>query len=190
VPTCVEPSEYRVRDAWEIADPPVLGWIGSPATEGYLVDIAGALAEVHQRTGARVAMVTGAGDVPAEIAAFTDKTVWTSESMRSIADWDVGLMPLRDGVYERAKCGYKLLQYAASGIPAVGSPVGVNRPMLDAMQGVAPATTDEWVEALIALLAEPAERRAERATAGLQLANAYSYEAWESAFLDAVGWRC
>jgi glycosyltransferase involved in cell wall biosynthesis len=190
VPTCVEPAEYRVRESWEIADPPVLGWIGSPATEGYLVDIAGALAEVHRRTGARVAMITGAGDVPAEIAAFTDKTVWTPGSVRAIADWDVGLMPLRDGVYERAKCGYKLLQYGASGVPAVGSPVGVNRAMLDAMEGLAPTTSDEWVEALTELLAEPAARRAERATAGRKLANAYSYATWEPAFLDAVGWRC
>ena len=40
-------------------------------------------------------------------------------------------MPLHDGVYERAKCGYKLLQYAASGVPAVGSPVGVNVSILE-----------------------------------------------------------
>src|SRR5688572_23117243 len=171
VPTCVEAAEYRTRDSWEIADPPALGWIGSPATEHYLVGIAGALAEVHRRTGAHVAMVSSAGELPEELRPFTDKTVWTPESVRALADWDVGLMPLHDGMYERAKCGYKLLQYAASGVPAVGSPVGVNRQMLDAMEGLGATTTDEWVEALIALLTEPAQRRAERAKAGLQLAN-------------------
>jgi glycosyltransferase involved in cell wall biosynthesis len=188
VPTCVEPSDYRVRDTWEIADPPVLGWIGSPATEGYLVAIADALAEIHRRTGARLAMVSGPGAVPAELAAFTDKTLWTPESVHAIAGWDVGLMPLRDGVYERAKCGYKLLQYAASGVPAIGSPVGANRQMLDAMQGLAPTTTAEWVEAITGLLSEPAQRRAERAAAGLQVATAYSYATWEHTFFDAVGW--
>ena len=190
VPTCVEPTEYRTRDSWDIADPPVLGWIGSPATEHHLVDIAEALAEVHRRTGARLAMVSGAGDVPADLAAFTDKTVWTPRSVDVIADWDVGLMPLRAGVYERAKCGYKLLQYAASGVPAVGSPVGVNRQMLDGMKGLQPTSMDEWVEALTGLLAESPEHRAARAAAGLQVASAYSYDAWEPAFLDAVEWRC
>ena len=190
VPTCVEPGEYRTRESWEVADPPVLGWIGSPATEHYLVGIADALAEVHRRTGARLAMVSGTGEIPGELRPFTDKMVWTPGSVRAIAGWDVGLMPLHDGLYERAKCGYKLLQYAASGVPAVGSPVGVNREMLDAMEGLAPTTTDEWVEALIGLLSEPAQRRAERATAGLQVATHYSYATWETAFLDAVGWRC
>jgi glycosyltransferase involved in cell wall biosynthesis len=188
VPTCVEPSDYRVRGNWEIADPPVLGWIGSPATEVYLTIIAGALAEVHRRTGARLAMVSGAGPVPTKLAPFTDKTVWTAGSVRMIADWDVGLMPLRDGVYERAKCGYKLLQYAASGVPAVGSPVGVNRQLLEGMRGLGPADVDEWVDGLTMLLSEPACRRSERAEAGLQVARAYSYEAWQHSFLDAVGW--
>ncbi len=43
VPTCIEPSEYRRRTAWEIGEVPVVGWIGSPATEPYLVEIADAL---------------------------------------------------------------------------------------------------------------------------------------------------
>jgi glycosyltransferase involved in cell wall biosynthesis len=189
VPTCVEPEDYNVRDRWDMgAHPPLLGWIGSPATEGYLVDIAPALVEVHRRTGARLAFVSSAGPVPAALAAFTDKAVWTPESDREIASWDVGLMPLRDGVYERAKCGYKLLQYAASGVPAVGSPVGVNRELLTAMDGLAPATHDEWVGALTAILGESASRRAERARAGLAVAQRYSYAAWEPTWFEAVGW--
>ena len=44
IPTCVEPSDYRPRTAWDIGRPPVIGWIGSPATEPYLTGIAPALA--------------------------------------------------------------------------------------------------------------------------------------------------
>jgi len=190
VPTCVEPGDYRTRSDWEIGDRTgVLGWIGSPATERYLVDIAPALAEVHRRTGARLAMISGAGPVPTELAAFTDKAVWTAAAVRSIADWDVGLMPLRDGLYERAKCGYKLLQYAASGVPAVGSPVGVNRALLDAMDGLAASSVDEWADAVTTALTEPVRRRAERAAAGRRVAEVYSYAAWEHEFFDAVGWE-
>jgi glycosyltransferase involved in cell wall biosynthesis len=189
VPTCVEPGDYERRHSWVTADPPVLGWIGSPATESYLLDIAPALSAVHRRTGARLAMVSGSSKTPAALTPFTDKVVWTPESVRAIGRWDVGLMPLRDGVYERGKCGYKLLQYAASGVPAVGSPVGVNRQMLDGMMGLAPTTTDEWIDAITTLLAEPVDRRRERAMAGLKLARAYSYDTWQGEFLDAVGWR-
>ena len=74
------------------------------------------------------------------------RIVWTDQATSRLAGWDVGVMPLRDGVYERAKCAYKLLQYAASGLPAVGSPIGVNAGILDEMDGLAPSSVDEWYD--------------------------------------------
>jgi glycosyltransferase involved in cell wall biosynthesis len=188
VPTCIEPHEYEPRSSWEIdGRVPTIGWIGSHATEGYLDDIAPSLVEVNRRTGARVEIVSGPGDVPELLAPFTSRTEWTPASTRAISAWDVGIMPLRDGVYERAKCGYKLLQYAASGVPAVGSPVGVNAEMLAEMDGFAP-NASEWVDALIEAIGESADRRAQRARAGLVVSARYSYDAWQPAWVDAVGW--
>ncbi|MCB0965418.1 MAG: hypothetical protein KDB37_01170 [Ilumatobacter sp.] len=188
VPTCVEPGEYDTRDDWSIDRPPVIGWIGSTATEPYLASIAPALRTVADRLGARVEMISGPGDPPTGLSPFTTRIAWEPGIERRIATWDVGLMPLADGVYERAKCGYKLLQYAASAIPAVASPVGVNAPMLERMDGLAARTADEWIDALDAVLTEPAERRARRGGAGLGLAGAYSYDVWQDRWLDAVGW--
>ncbi len=188
IPTCVEPRDYTVRTSWEIGGAPRLGWIGSPATEGYLVDLAAPLAEVHRRTGARLEIVSGPGDVPDVLAPFAERTQWSMESTRHIAAWDIGLMPLRDGVYERAKCGYKLLQYAASGVPAVASPVGVNRELLSAMDGLAPETEAEWADAVCSLIDESVTRRAARAEAGFAVAASYAYDRWHDAFIDAVGW--
>jgi hypothetical protein len=188
IPTCVEPREYTVRTNWEIGGAPRLGWIGSPATEGYLVDIAAPLAEVHRRTGARLEIISGPGSVPAPLASFAERTPWSLDSTRHIAAWDIGLMPLRDGVYERAKCGYKLLQYAASAVPTVASPVGVNRELLAAMDGLAPETTEDWADAVCSLIDESATRREVRASSGFAVAASYSYDRWHDAFIDAVGW--
>jgi glycosyltransferase involved in cell wall biosynthesis len=189
VPTCIDPDRYRRRESWEIGDrPPVVGWIGSPATAGYLFDIAPALRVVHARTGAQLHVIGAGAEVPDEIRPFTSASPWDlTESYETIAQWDVGVMPLRDGVYERAKCGYKLLQYAAAAVPAIGSPVGVNRELLGSMAAPSPSTHDEWIDALCDVIGAPQTRRAAMAAAGRDVAQRYSYDHWESAWLDAVG---
>lgn len=188
IPTCIEPSDYAPKRSWELQDPPVIGWIGSPATEHYLTDIAPALGEVHRRTGAVLRIISGAGRLERTLAGFATRSAWFPGSEHQLAEWDVGLMPLRDGVYERAKCGYKLLQYAATGLPAVASPVGVNRDMLAAMGGDAPETTTEWVDALVGALERSAAERSALAERGHRMAMDYSYDAWQDAWLDAVDW--
>ena len=188
IPTCVELSDYRPRTSWEINEHPIIGWIGSPATEPYLIDIAPALDEANRRTGATLQMISGDGEVPPSLARFTTKTSWNLSSPASIGNWDIGIMPLRDGVYERAKCGYKLLQYAASAVPAIGSPVGVNRKLIGEMDGLAAGSVDEWVDAMSQMITEPSSRRQRRAQSGLDVAALYSYDSWQPSWLDAVGW--
>ena len=62
-------------------------------------------------------------------------------------------MPLEDDEWSRFKCGLKLLQYMALGIPAVASPVGVNADIIEQGQnGFCASTEEEWYESLEQLL--------------------------------------
>ena len=68
-------------------------------------------------------------------------------------------MPLADEPYLRAKCGCKLLQYMASGLPAIASPVGVNAEFLAASgAGIAAGDPAYWESAIIRL-ADPGLRQ-------------------------------
>ena len=69
---------------------------------------------------------------------------------KAIADhMDVGLMPLQDNPYQRAKCGAKLLQYMAAGLPVIAAPVGVNREIVaDSVNGLSAAGPDDWWQAI------------------------------------------
>ncbi len=188
VPTCVEPDSYARKQTYEVGNVPMLGWVGSPATEHYLVAIAPALAQIHQRCGARLQMISGVGPVPPALAPFTDKLVWSEAVVsETLAGWDIGLMPLADGVYERAKCGYKLLQYGSAGLPVIASPVGVNERLVADMAGLAPRTNDEWVDGLSQLLDASAADRAVRGVAARRVAEQHAYSVWEARWRSSVG---
>lgn len=148
LPTVVDLARYRVAST-KIKTQPVIGWIGAPATEKYLLAIAEPLAIVCQNTGAVVRLVGVSKDfsllnVPIEIRE------WSEESeCQEIQEFDVGIMPLPDEPWAQGKCGYKLIQYMACAKPIVASPVGVNIDIVrGGVNGFAATNSQEWQDAL------------------------------------------
>lgn len=67
----------------------------------------------------------------------------------AVRQMDVGLMPLADDEWTRGKCSFKMLQYMATGIPVVVSPVGMNSEVLSmGTVGFAAENEGDWYEAL------------------------------------------
>jgi glycosyltransferase involved in cell wall biosynthesis len=72
---------------------------------------------------------------------------------------DVGIMPLVDGPWEKGKCGYKLIQYMACGVPVVASPVGVNVGIVtESGAGSLAGSSIEWRDAISAFLKDDQHR--------------------------------
>ncbi len=189
VPSCVSLSDYEPKPAHELSDPPRLGWIGSPSEERQLELLEAPLFEVHRRTGARVDLIGTLEPTLGPLERLIDRRAWSEQAQRNaVKSFDVGLMPLRDAPYERGKCGYKLLQYSAVGVPSVASPVGVNRDIQRLTGMPAPDSASEWLDALLQLLEAPAStRRALGESARRTVHERYSYEAWLPRWEAAVG---
>jgi glycosyltransferase involved in cell wall biosynthesis len=69
---------------------------------------------------------------------------------------DVGIMPLRDTLWSRGKCSYKMLLYMSCGVPVVVSPVGMNAEILEmGSLGHAAASPADWSGALEAMMKDP-----------------------------------
>lgn len=132
-----------------------VGWIGSPATAGYLDLVSDAFREVAGSGRVNV-MLVGSGPVSLEGAPCEVRS-WSEErEAGDIGGFDVGIMPLPDEPWTRGKCGYKLIQYMACGIPVVASPVGVNTSIVEhGRTGFLAETEREWVEALSTLRDNP-----------------------------------
>jgi glycosyltransferase involved in cell wall biosynthesis len=162
IPTVIDLNRYtltKTRKASAIDNMTRIVWIGSPATVHYLDQVAEALRLLAKRH-TFVLRVIGGGqvDMPGVPVEFVQ---WAENSeVDNISCCDVGIMPLQDTLWERGKCGYKLIQYMACALPVVASPIGVNTEIVtEGENGYLAKTTAEWVVALDALLSDEALRR-------------------------------
>ena len=189
IPSCVAPETYLVKQGFEISDVPKAVWIGSPSTERYLALVSDALLELHRTTGLRLTVVSAGNASLGAIEPMADRRDWTPTSFASdLMDADFGIMPLADTEWERGKCAYKLLQYGATALPMIGSPVGANAQFLADAQGFAPTTPSDWVDAMSELLSESVTRRAIRsASARKTVIEKFSFDAWSFEWRSAVG---
>ncbi len=152
LPTPVDTDRYVVRPAPEQA---TIGWIGSAGNLRYLTGIAPALSRVVDRFPGTVIAVCS--DRPPLLPGLPVRYVpWSEEAEADfLASITIGVMPLKDGPWERGKCSFKMLQYMAAGRPCVVSPVGMNGELLcEAELGRSATTIDQWTEALSSLIAD------------------------------------
>lgn len=191
IPSCVEPSDYRLTDHDARAQAtPTLVWLGSASTEQYLVPLIDQLLTVHRATGARLKLISSPHDNP-ELTALTpmlDRVAWAADTFAAeLSEADVALAPLDDNPYARGKCAYKILQYGATGLPIVGSPVGANTLALARLAGTSVVNHPEWAEALVAMLTSSAvHRTAVGEQARRAVIEHYSFAAWKAQWCDAV----
>jgi glycosyltransferase involved in cell wall biosynthesis len=150
LPSVVDTTRYLLREGTGAQFR--IGWIGTPITAPYLGMIREALEEVIKKLGARLVLV-GSGDQDPLPGLEKNIIAWNEENEADIIQsFDVGIMPLPDGPFERGKCGYKLLQYMACGIPVIASPVGANTRIVEqGKTGFLASSMEEWKQALLIL---------------------------------------
>ncbi len=153
VPTTIDLLRYQVehnREGVE-SDVPCIVWIGSPSTVRYLIGLSDALVALSEQIRFKLRVIGGELRIP---GVEVECIKWSEEKeVESIFEGDVGIMPLKDSYWERGKCGYKLIQYMACGLPVVASPVGVNIEIVNnGVNGFLASSQTEWVSSLKALL--------------------------------------
>jgi len=143
---------------------------------------------LEQRDGVRVASI-GADLRLRNSHRYTWlRTVPIEQLIATEAEFDIGLAPLLDTAFNRARSTIKLKEYAAAGAAWLASPVGPYVGMGEE-QGGQLVAEDAWLDALLALVDDDERRRtlAERARAWAagQTIRAGGAQ-WQAAFRDAV----
>lgn len=165
VPTCVDMNDYVARPFDHVAGRPIVGWMGTTGNLKYIEVVAEALRIVSREAEFDFRVVVPDA-TPLKNTDLSGVSVvhepWDpANEVNQLRQIDIGLMPLfPNQEWDIYKCGLKLIQYLAVGVPGIAAPVGVNSEILDENQnGFAAQETDEWVSALRVLLKDPAKRK-------------------------------
>jgi glycosyltransferase involved in cell wall biosynthesis len=188
IPSCVEPTKYFRKSQFEFNEHPRLVWIGSSSTEQFLTPLSDVLVQLHKEYGLTLTIISGEAPIDPRLQKVVKRVRWSEKTAyETLMEHDIGLMPLPDNPYERGKCGYKLLQYGAAGLPVLGSPVGVNREILTQFGADAPVVASDWYDCLKNLInASVAVRATLGANAHKVVSDRYSFETWSENWIGSV----
>jgi glycosyltransferase involved in cell wall biosynthesis len=185
IPTCVDPSRYpRAKHAH---GPARLVWVGSSSTLNGLERIAGMLDSIGTGVpGVRLRLI--ANRFPEFGRLKVEPRPWSEATEADeIAAADIGIAWIPDDDWSRGKCGLKVLQYMAAGLPVVANPVGLHAALVrHGETGFLARTDDEWLTAIRRLADDPALRR-KMGTAGRWVVEReYSADAGARRWLDLL----
>jgi glycosyltransferase involved in cell wall biosynthesis len=185
IPTVIDVNKYTVRD--KIAtDTFTIGWIGSPITLKYLPALKSVFEKLSQRHKIQLKLI-GANKV-LDFSVPQVAVHWKeNEEVEQIKTFDVGIMPLEDNIWERGKCGYKLIQYLGCGVPVIGTPIGVNDSIIqDGINGFKASTLGDW-ERHLEFLATHEQERLEMGFSGRSLVESnYGLHVYQYKWLELL----
>ena len=176
IPTVINYNNYLNITLNEQKNDFIIGWVGSPTSSKYLIP----LIDVFLRLDPKLFKLKFIGVDENVKPLFKDLPVewvkWSKDSeIEEIKTFSVGIMPLEDSPWTRGKCGFKLIQYMACGIPVIASPVGANKEIvIHGVNGFLAESKEEWHAYFLKLFNEK-ELREKLGKKGLNLVkNKYS----------------
>jgi hypothetical protein len=92
---------------------------------------------------------------------------------------DIGLMPMPDTEWTRGKCAFKAIQYMATGVATVASPVGITPDVIqDNVSGILANSNKEWFQALDRLISDAGLSERVAIAARHRIEQLYSLQVW------------
>lgn len=187
LPTVVDTQgRYIAKEVPAKKELPVVGWTGSHSTLKYLDELLPVLQDLEKEVDFKFLVIANKNpELPLKNFEFIK---WNTDTeIEDLQKINIGVMPLTADKWSEGKCGFKLIQYMALGIPAVASPVGVNKDIVtNAVNGYLCSDTSGWKEKLLLLLKDADLRKKIGDVSVHTIIENYSIKSQEEKFLKLV----
>jgi glycosyltransferase involved in cell wall biosynthesis len=154
-PTTIDTDEHHNTTTDHSNHKFIIGWTGSHSTVQYLDELVPVFKELEKTNDFELHVIC---DVPPRFQLKSLKYIpWSKQAeIDDLLNFNIGIMPMRDEIWARGKCGFKALQYMALGVPAVVSNVGVNLKIVDhEINGCICKSSEDWKNYLQQLMSKP-----------------------------------
>lgn len=195
IPTPINCLLYRPKDSSLSNSPIVIGWSGTGENHLRHLELLVKPLKSLEKNNAFIFKLVGAmysSRIKALFGFLTSKFIcfeWVEpqqlpEIMRA---FDIGVMPLRDDSEARAKCGFKALEYMASGVATIVSPVGINKEIVkDGINGFLAKGEKDWFEKLSILISDENLRNRFAKEGRKTVEESYSLSKTSQSFMDTI----
>jgi glycosyltransferase involved in cell wall biosynthesis len=159
LPTAIDVERYRIK-RHAPTDTPRLVWIGSRSTVRYLQRFLPAIEAAAERvSGLRLVTIADVSVRSRKIP--VEHVVWSVETEAdALTRGDIGIAPTPLDRWTLGKCGFKILQYMAAGLPVIASPVGANAGLVRPGEtGLLPGHVKDWPDAIARLASDVVARQ-------------------------------
>ncbi len=155
IPTTIDTENHHNKQTDYKSLPVKIGWTGTHTTMHYIDEIIPVLQKLEKSHEFEFVVISN--QAPTYDLKSLRFVPWKKETeIKDLAQFSIGVMPLRADKWSEGKCGFKGLQYMALGIPSVLSPVGVNNKIIEhGKNGFLVASQIEWEKILVDLITQP-----------------------------------
>lgn len=189
LPIGLNVSDYKIPAPQKSDTSIRLVWIGSKSTLSYLDQIRPVLEDIGKLYDNVVLRIIADGFIDLENMKV-EKYPWAKDTRgQNLASCDIGIAPLPDNRFTKGKCSFKVLEYSASGLPVVASPIGTNPDFISENKtGFLVADNDGWLNRIKQLIDDKSLRQ-QMGKSGTEFAANYDTSVIGKKFTDLI-YKC
>ncbi|MGF1579196.1 MAG: glycosyltransferase family 4 protein [Gemmataceae bacterium] len=187
IPTCVDTSRYPVAQHTErpFVD---LVWVGSASTLQGLLPLTSMFNETGEAIRRLRFKIICNHFLRLESLPVVE-CIWSEATeVKDIVTADIGVSWVPPDPWSEGKCGLKVLQFMAAGLPVVANPVGVQKQMVEhGKTGFLVETPEDFQRVVARLVADPSLRRSMGLRARQRVENEYDVAVGARKWLQILG---